>query len=300
MGPPMAALEWAARAVARGARVVRVRRLIGGISSVVHNLTVVDTYGVRHELVLRRRVGQDVGFASPRIVQEVRILQALSKTPILAPVAVAWDASGADSGGTPAMLMTRLPGHIHLAPSSPDLWLRELAHCLATIHSESLDLPAFAPWFLEKPLTVPPWTTRPALWSDAITLVQGPRPPFAPHLVHSDFQHFNVLWQGERITGVVDWAGAVGNGPAEVDVAHCCLNLAVLFDTSWAERFRSAYAAEVGHFPAPWWEVATLTRYLPGWDGFIQVQAGRRANVDVVGMHGRVEELLAATLKRVE
>jgi hypothetical protein len=60
MGPPLAALVWAAQAVGRGARIARVRRLVGGISSVVHSLSVVSTNGTRHELVLRRRVGQDV------------------------------------------------------------------------------------------------------------------------------------------------------------------------------------------------------------------------------------------------
>lgn len=300
MGPPLAALDWAAQAVGHGAHVVHVRRLVGGTSSVVHALSIASANGMRHELVMRRRVGQDVGWASPRIEQEVGILQALSHTRIPAPDAVAWDPAGGVSGGTPAILMTRLPGHIHLAPSHPDYWVRELARCLATIHSVSLDLPAFAPRFLSEPLAVPTWTSRPGLWSDAISLVRGPHPTFARHVVHTDFQHFNVLWQRERITGVVDWAGAVGDGPAEVDVAHCCLNLAVLWNADWAERFRSVYEDEVGHALNAWWEVATLMRYLPGWNGFIQIQAGRRAVIDLAGMHGRVEELLANTLQRVE
>jgi aminoglycoside phosphotransferase (APT) family kinase protein len=295
--PPTDALTWAADAVGPRSRVVRVRRLIGGIDSVVHALLIEDARGHCHELVLRRRVGEDISRASKRIAREATVLTVLAATSIHAPRLVAADADGTASGGTSSILMTRLPGHIHLAPSDPELWLQEQVHCLASLHSLSVDLPDFKPWFLAKPVAVPPWTFDPTLWQRAITLVRGHRAPFTPRLVHGDFQHFNVLWQRNRISGVVDWTDA-GRGPAETDVAHCCLNLAVLFGPDWAERFRQLYAAEAGYPLNAWWEVASLMRYLPGWDEFVQVQAGRRAVVDLAGMHARVEKLLERTLRR--
>jgi hypothetical protein len=48
----------------------------------------------------------------------------------------------------------------------------------------------------------------------------------------------------------------------------------------------------------PWWDVAGLLGYLPGWDSFLQRQAGRRLTIDFAGMHARVEASLRAALDR--
>ncbi|CAL9328016.1 hypothetical protein SUDANB150_00012 [Streptomyces sp. enrichment culture] len=45
---------------------------------------------------------------------------------------------------------------------------------------------------------------------------------------------------GARITGVVDWAAASW-GPADLDVAHCSTNLALLHGPVWGLRFAEAY-----------------------------------------------------------
>ena len=46
-------LDWVARAVGKGARVVVGRRLTGGITSSMHRLTVETRTGVRQQVVLR-------------------------------------------------------------------------------------------------------------------------------------------------------------------------------------------------------------------------------------------------------
>jgi hypothetical protein len=45
---------------------------------------------------------------------------------------------------------------------------------------------------------------------------------------------------GPRITGVVDWA-QTSWGPADLDVAHCSTNLALLHGPAWGPRFAEAY-----------------------------------------------------------
>jgi hypothetical protein len=47
-----------------------------------------------------------------------------------------------------------------------------------------------------------------------------------------------------------------------------------------------------------WWDVEGLLKYLPGWGGFLQQQAGRRLSVDFEGMHERVEATLHSALRR--
>ncbi|MGW4797638.1 aminoglycoside phosphotransferase family protein [Nonomuraea sp. NPDC004297] len=65
--------------------------------------------------------------------------------------------------------------------------------------------------------------------------------------LHRDFQPGNVLFDmsppspaGPRITGVVDWAATCW-GPADLDVAHCSTNLALLHGPAWGLRFAEAY-----------------------------------------------------------
>jgi aminoglycoside phosphotransferase (APT) family kinase protein len=122
--------------------------------------------------------------------------------------------------------------------------------------------------------------------------------PLARRFIHGDFQHFNVLWSRGRLSGVVDWCSAA-SGPPDIDTGHCQLNLAVLFGADWAQRFRLAYEARAGRRVDPWWELYAIAGYGDAWPQFIPVQVHGRAQVDVAGMTGRVEELLQATLRRL-
>ena len=120
----------------------------------------------------------------------------------------------------------------------------------------------------------------------------------AGDFIHGDFQHFNFLWTRGRLTGVVDW-GAASTEPPSADVGHCRLNLAVLFGADRAERFRLAYQAEAGRSVDPWWDLHALAAYGDAWRRFIPVQVNGRVPVDTGGMTARVEEVLAAALRRL-
>lgn len=87
--------------------------------------------------------------------------------------------------------------------------------------------------------------------------------------------------------------------PPDVDVGHCRLNLAALYSAEVAERFRQVYESEAGRRVEPWWDIHQLLAYYDGWQEFIPVQVAGRAQVDVRGMTGRVEELLAIALARL-
>jgi aminoglycoside phosphotransferase (APT) family kinase protein len=70
-------------------------------------------------------------------------------------------------------------------------------------------------------------------------------PPYEGRFLHRDFHPGNVLFDlpptpaDARITGVVDWA-ATSWGPVDLDVAHCCTNLALLHGPAWGLRFAEA------------------------------------------------------------
>jgi thiamine kinase-like enzyme len=72
---------------------------------------------------------------------------------------------------------------------------------------------------------------------------------------HRDYHPTNILWSDERISGVVDWVNAC-RGPAGVDVAHCRLNLALMYGVHHADDFLRAYAAAVdGYDHDPHWDI---------------------------------------------
>jgi hypothetical protein len=97
---------------------------------------------------------------------------------------------------------------------------------------------------------------------------------------------------------VVDWPYA-GPGHPDQDVGHCRLNLAVLFSTEVAERFRELYEAESGRRVEPLWDLRGMMSYDDGWKNFIPIQVAGRALVDAAGMDDRVEGVIEQILLRM-
>lgn len=293
--PSEATLRWVG-AAAEG-RVVAGRRLIGGITSSVHRFTVESPAGARRSVVLRRWVGHDPQRGRRRVAREATALSRLAGTGVPAPKLIA-TSDGERTELIPALLMTRVPGRVFLEPTDSDEWMRQAAAVLPTMHAVRIDGELRTPEPLEQARPVPAWITRPDVWRAAEAVLISPPPGFVPRFVHTDYQHFNLLWRREKLTGIVDWTSP-GLGPADVDPAHCRLNLAVLFSPDWAERFRLMYEAEAGAPLHPWFDLYRLTQWSVDWETFIPTQVGGRTAVDIAGMRSRVEQTIASTLRRL-
>lgn len=157
--------------------------------------------------------------------REQAALEALAGTDVPAPRSLALDAHGTHTGH-PAHLMTLLPGR----PTLPDTTdrLRTMAELLATIHETRPEHPfrAYQSWAPQAKWEVPAWTRSPASWRRAFDLLADGPPEFPPTFLHRDFSHRNLLWQGEEISGVVDWV-ETSTGPAWLDACHAVTALAV-------------------------------------------------------------------------
>ena len=274
------------------------RRLTGGITSSVHRLTVETRRGSRTQVVLRRWTPgeSDDTAEAPRLVErEGHVLRGLESTDVPAPRLLAVDPTG-ESTGVPTLLMTRVPGRVDLTPTHPHAWLRQIVAMAVRIHGLDVDAEPYR--WEARGVPIPPWTSRPADWRAAAEVVRAPAPPHEVRLAHGDYQHFNFLWQRGRLTGVIDWVGAF-RGPADVDVGHCRLNLAVLYSAELAADFLVAYEAEAGRRVDPYWDIRSVTSPArTDWAAFIPIQVGRRATFDRAGMHRRVDDLLAGALRR--
>lgn len=262
--PPAPALAWAAAAAGGdGAVVEAVRALEGGTSSAVHALDVRDRSGRSHALVLRRFVRPDWLAEEPdAALREAAALDLAAAGALPAPRLIALDPRGATIGDDrPALLMSRLPGHVVWKPphTALDRWLDGLAAALVAIHATPADdAPAAISDYDDWGLLIdrPPASSRlpAATWERAFALFEQPAPA-GRGFIHRDFHPGNVLWDDGVVSAVVDWASA-SLGEPDADVGYCRENLARAHSVAVADRFLACHRARTGGHPLdPAWDV---------------------------------------------
>src|ERR1700753_66081 len=167
--PSVETLAWVAAVWGRGSPIVGYRRLTGGVCSAVNRLTV-ERRGMRTFVVLRQYPG-GLGLQGG-LEKELASLGGVAGSGLPVPGILATDVAGASTGGAPSLLMTRLPGHVHLNPVEPRSWMMRIAELAVLLHS--LDLPAktFRAWTdswiaPRDGFQVPGGAQNPAVWKAA-------------------------------------------------------------------------------------------------------------------------------------
>lgn len=295
-------LLWAARAVGPGASVQNVRRLAGSTSSTLYALDIFD--GAAPLPCVLRLYDNAAWLADEPDApwREAAALARVIAAGLAAPALVASDPEGAESGGVPCLLMTRLPGEVVLAPDNMNQWLHRLADALLPLHAlPANDFPwEYQPYADLSTLTPPAWSRVPDLWAQAIALAQEPPPPAPLCFIHRDYHPNNVLWQNSRVSGIVDWPSACV-GDASVDVAWCRKNLMYLHGIEAADTFLRAYEAVAGRaFPFhPYWDVMVLLEELPVPPRPYPPWAEFGVRVTAETMRQRVDNYLESVMRRL-
>lgn len=256
--PPPEALAWVVREVGRGARITSVERLRAGTSSAVHLVRLRDRQGRPLSVVLRRFVRADWLADEPNLAsREAHVLRALEAHALPGPRLIAVDPDGT-ACDVPAVLMSRLPGRLDLAPRDLEAYVDAAVAPLLALHAIGpvAGVPSYYPYVLgsAEAWRPPRWARRPRLWEAAACVLDLPWPEAVPVLMHRDYHPGNLLWSRGRLSGVTDWVNA-SNGPAAMDVAHMRWNLAQLFGLKAAEAFRQAYEAATGTPHHPSWDI---------------------------------------------
>ena len=277
--PPEAALRWAASAA--GAPVERWSVLRGGTSSAMYGLDLADA--ARTKLVLRCHVRPDLEEEAPSMVTgEAAALRTVAPIDVSTPELVARDATGAESG-VPCLLMTWVPGEVTWHTRSPTRWLTRLAGILPAVHGASTgdaDLGRYAS-YRQTSYEPPGWATSRSVWERAVEVFHGPVLDPERCFVHRDFHPGNVLWQGGRVGGVVDWASACV-GPPSVDIGHCRANL-LGFAPELAAPYTRQAERVTGRPFHPWADIAALIGMLDGLRLHPPPPASRRAIERAIG-----------------
>ena len=279
------ALTWSSAAIGS---LTRASELSGGWTSTMLALATKDG----DKAVLRLMTREPWRSHGPALTtREREVQQMLAHTSVPAPRSRALDADGHECG-FPAHLMSLLHGRVDLERVD-EVSLDRLAHVLASIHevSPTIEVRTYQSWAWEAKYVVPPWATDAALWEDAFALLRTDAPDYEPCFIHRDFQPRNVLWsEDHRISGVVDWV-ETSMGPAWLDVAHCCTNIAIVHGSETADRFAAAYVARTGREPQHYFDVMDIVGFLPppGKEGFIKAADERR----------RLEGRLFSVMRRI-
>ncbi|MFG2652527.1 phosphotransferase family protein [Streptomyces sp. NPDC048436] len=241
-------LAWVSRHLEVGERIVKTEVLHGGITAEIRRLTVGARDGSTRDLVLRSFVDPFyVERAEDGLDREAGALTLLKGTGVPAPGLVAVDPTAAHCE-YPSLLMTHLAGRTVLDDEGLETRVPVLARQLVAIHAlRPAERHGEYVALTTADTVVTPKGADAAAWAAAIDVIRQPAPPYEGRFLHRDFQPGNVLFDvppsspaDPRITGVVDWAAASW-GPADLDVAHCSTNLALLHGPEWGLRFAEAY-----------------------------------------------------------
>jgi aminoglycoside phosphotransferase (APT) family kinase protein len=150
--------------------------------------------------------------------------------------------------GSPAFVMSWLPGRPDVTPGDADSWVAALAQALTHLHGTVLDGAVDA---LTPNPPVETWDTpageHDPLTAAAVSAVTARLPSLSSERVftHGDFHPGNVLWHRGRISGVVDWSAARLDARWS-EVAYCRADVCLLLGPDVADRLADAYSDIVG------------------------------------------------------
>jgi aminoglycoside phosphotransferase (APT) family kinase protein len=217
------------------------------------------------------------------------------------PRLLASDLDGEDAGG-PANLLTWRPGGVRLEPLGLD-GIEALAGLAVAVHQQSVPMARRPPTFAFRGSAEPEvsdWARWPELWRRALALWRAGPPATPSGLLHRDFHLSNVLWRGDTVTGLVDWA-ETSWGPPDLDVAHACADFAMLHTPADAETFRAAYVRQGGELdPDPdaarFWMVSDILGFLPDPAHILAAVGSSRPDLTAGDVRRGLEDLLALTL----
>jgi aminoglycoside phosphotransferase (APT) family kinase protein len=232
-----------------GARLIRTRRLRGGLSARMHVLDIERADGTRWKVTLRRSVTKHRFSTPEHVAHQLEILRLLDRADVPAPRPILLDAEG-EFFGVPAIVLSYLPGRPIFPATNLGRWTEGIARGILTVHAvtpDRFDL-SWLGVFLHDGMRERNVRTRGDFAADPLTAeiqevleANLDRIDFsAPTLVHDDFWAGNTVWYRGRLAGIVDWTtGELGDPRA--DVSECRIDFVISHGLEVADQFRDDY-----------------------------------------------------------
>ena len=207
------------------------------------------------------------------------------------------DDHAGNSFGAQTVVITRLPGRPLLSPSNTSDYVEQMARLLARLHELPIAGLEFLPdqqALVSRSLAAPLETDDPLRQAvHAAAAAEWPRVSQTQQrrvLCHGDYWPGNLLWQRERLLGLVDWEQPRVGDPAR-DVATVRGDLTILFGPGPGDEFVARYEAASGR----------QVRELRFWDLLISTVAVAQVAhwVSVYPALGRTDVSVALGTERI-
>jgi aminoglycoside phosphotransferase (APT) family kinase protein len=292
-------LLWAAAATAPDTSVVEVTGLRDGQSPWLLQ------FDQPHapEVVLRLGSSDDsAGFAT-----EMAALEIASRHGVRVPRVLAADLSGMIHPGSIAILTTRVPGTSHVTGEPSIQRLRAMGAALAEIHRAPVPDPTDLPRrtrsissvdFAELRRAAPP---QPLLVAAEQVLATRPMPAAFDVFVHGDYWFGNTMWDGDVLTGVIDWDCA-GIGHPGIDIGSMRCDAAICAGAMAADEALVGYAQAAGRpvDDVAYWDVVAALTTPPTMEWFVEAIRGQgRTDLDQPTLLARRDDFLVTALARL-
>jgi aminoglycoside phosphotransferase (APT) family kinase protein len=298
--PDSALLSWAAAAAAPpGAAVEEVIGLRDGGSPWLLRFSGPDGPSA----VLRLADADDAG----SLATEAAALETAVAHGVPAPRLLATDLHGEVCTGVAAVLTTAVAGTSHLSGEpSPARW-GAMAVVIAAIHRIRL-APSAALAARDRPINTVDFTAVRRSAPPRALLVEGERvlallpvPAGGATFVHGDFWFGNTMFDGEALTGVIDWDCA-GVGLPGIDVGSLRLDAHLCSGPAAAQVALAEYERSAGH-PADdvaYWDLVAALATPPTMGWFVGAIHGQgRSDLDQATLIARRDSFLSSALDRL-
>ena len=223
----------------------------GGIGARTQVVTIEDAGGVRSNAVLRVYLPREA-LDLERARREFRTIDLVHAAGVPSPNPLFLDAEGAYFG-TPAMLLSYIPGRPMYQPRDVSSWCGGLVRAMRSIHAitpEAHDL-GWLPRFGREEMAaeLEELQGKVAVHEDALArevlevLDAGFDRVGWPNgcLTHEDFWPGNTVWYRGQLVGVIDWANAKVGDP-RIDLSQCRIDALLANGIEVSDALRDAHA----------------------------------------------------------
>lgn len=285
-----------------GCRLRASRRLTGGVSAIVHALELQDPEGRMQTVVVRQHADDDVKPRQQNVASmEHALLGVLHAQGWPVPRPLLLDTTGALLAG-PCLVMSFVEGSTEVPAEGVDANIDVMADTLVRLHRfpaeqlpplpERLDpVPELHDYLPDSPASRD-LLQRLSAWSASV--YSGP-----PVLLHGDFWPGKLLWQGARLTAILDWEDAALGDPAS-DVAGCRLELRWKYGLAATARLTQRYlrSSAIAAERLALWDLyvgSAAMRFMGAWGLQPDREASMRAeaNASVTSAAAKLRQFLA-------
>ena len=225
----------------------------------MHALNTERADGTGLKVTLRRLRPHDADAEPDGLWRESELLRLLASVGISAPQPIYLDAEGRHFG-TPASVLSFIPGRVNAAETKTGPWTDALAATLLSIHAvtpATIDLSILrAQDDRERIEDIAQHTDDSPFAQEIVSVLREHCEriaPLPPTLLHNDYWAGNTIWYRDRITGVIDWLHARVGDPRN-DVSECRSAMTYDHNEDVANEFLAAYERGLGRkLPDIWY-----------------------------------------------